>query len=125
MRQLIYDKLSTIPEFVRVHQGESLTAAPKRERLPIAVYRIGNESPDNIGAGATAHRVYFQVYIHDKPADYSRIDDLVVKVQNVFDLDGSVGEVVEIIYLETSRDLDDAFFGSIMRYVRFQAVLAH
>jgi len=124
IRQFIYDRLLTIPTFTSVAQGESLLEAPSRPEFPVAVYRLGNESPENIGAEITPHRKYFQVYIHDAPADYTRIDTLVDQVQAAFRLTGSVGNIVEVIYLETSRDLDDAFFGSIMRYVRFQAILS-
>jgi hypothetical protein len=90
----------------------------------VAIYRLGNESPDNLGFDVNPHRKYFQVYVHDVPADYTRIDNLVERVRLAFKLESSVDEVIEVRYLETSRDLDDAFFGSIMRYIRFQAILS-
>ena len=124
IRQFIYDRLVAIPDFVEVYQGESVLEAPNRSEYPVAVYRIGNESPEfGMGEQTEVHRKYFQVYIHDTPADYTRIDDLVDKVKAAFVMPTSVGKITQVIYLETSRDLDDAFFGSIMRYVRFQAVL--
>lgn len=125
IRQFVHDRLSAIPDFTEVYQGESVTEAPNRTEYPIAVYRIGNESPEfGMGELSTTHRKYFQVYIHDVPADYTRIDDLVDKVKAAFVMPTSVGKIITVTYLETSRDLDDEFFGSIMRYVRFQAILA-
>lgn len=127
MRQFVYETLSgnaPIQAVVadRVFQGESMLVAEMAH--PFLVYRIGNETNELFSEDTLRpHRVFFQVYIHDRGGDYMRIDDLVKLV-----IDALVGgpypayKILRVNYLETSRDLDDAEMGTILRYVRFQAV---
>ena len=127
MRQFVYDRLSddvAIAAVVddRVKQGESMIIAELT--VPFLVYRIGNETSEQFSEDPLEpHRVFFQVYIHDRGGDYTRIDDLVPLV--IAALKGGPYpeyKILRVNYLETSRDLDDAEMGTIMRYVRFQAV---
>lgn len=129
MRQFIYDTLrldSAVEGFVgdRIYQGESMDKAELVR--PFLVYRVGNETNELMSedeAEKMPHRVFFQVYIHDNPADYTRIDDICQAVRNAL-----VGgpyptwNIYRVNYLETSRDLDDDTMRTILRYVRFQAV---
>lgn len=127
MRQFVYERLtgdSAIQAIVddRVKQGESMDIAELRH--PFLVYRIGNETNELFSEDdLKPHRVFFQVYIHDRGGDYMRIDDLVKLVINAL-VGGPYPEykILRVNYLETSRDLDDAEMGTILRYVRFQAV---
>jgi hypothetical protein len=131
MRQWLFDVLSSNPDIFaltegRVLQGESMLKAPDRLELPLLVYRMGNTTNEHLGHNSTAHRRFFQVYIHDRPADYSRIDTLCALVIAALDQSGAVPEhnILETSWLETSRDLDDEVFHTIVRYVRFQTVLS-
>jgi hypothetical protein len=127
LRQLIYDALQplVVAGLVKsVVEGESVLKAPRRSEFPMLVYRMGNETNENLGQGLTAHRTFFQVYIHDAPADYSRIDGIIPAVRDAIVAAAPLGHVVEIMWRENSRDLDDAFFNSIVRYMRFEAALA-
>jgi hypothetical protein len=126
-RKWIYDVLNTVGDFAgNVLQGESLLTG--KIPPPFAIYRMGNDTnealwddyPDNPNAG----RQFFQVYIHDKPADYARIDDLKDAVIEAFKAAVLPAGVVAVRYLETSRDLDDGTLGTIYRYLRFQLVRA-
>lgn len=129
MRQFVYETLdgdAAVTTFVddRIHQGESLVVAELK--VPFLVYRIGNETNELFSEDDTEqqpHRVFFQVYIHDRGGDYMRIDDICKAVINAL-RGGPYPEykILRVNYLETSRDLDDAEMGTIMRYVRFQAV---
>lgn len=127
MRQFVYDRLTGdagIEALVadRVKQGESMIVAELG--APFLVYRIGNETNELFSEDdPKPHRVFFQVYIHDRGGDYTRIDDLVKLV--IAALSGGPYpeyKILRVNYLETSRDLDDAEMGTIVRYVRFQAV---
>lgn len=127
MRKWMYDTLRLVTEFgTRVYQGEAILNA--KIAPPFAVYRMGNDTnealwddqPDNPKAG----RQFFQVYIHDKPADYDNIDTLVTKVINALVNTPPPPGIIAVRYLETSRDLDDATLSTIYRYVRFQLVRA-
>lgn len=127
MRQLIYNALKPLKDAGTIKgliQGESLLEAPKPTALPMLVYRMGNETNENVGEGFTAHRKFFQVYIHDRPADYSGIDALIPTVRDLLIAAAPSGHVLKIFWRENSRDLDDEFLGSIMRYMRFEAALA-
>lgn len=127
MRQFIYDALrldSGIEAIVedRIFQGESMDAAELKR--PFLVYRVGNETNELFSEDAQMpHRVFFQVYIHDNPSDYMRIDDLANLVRAAL-VGGPYPDykILRVNYLETSRDLDDDVMRTIVRYVRFQAV---
>jgi len=131
VRQWLYDVLTGDPDVAalvgsRVHQGESILRAPTKPELPMLVYRFGNVTSERLGQGSTANRVFFQVYVHDKPADYTRIDQICAALIGALHQSGPFpGEhILDTIWLETSRDLDDEYFQSVMRYVRFQSTLA-
>lgn len=128
MRQLLQDLLSEpsiqvlAPTGIGVHQGESVLAStiPK----PFLVYTVGNATNENLSEeDSTPERQFFQVYVHDKPADYTRIDQIVIAVKaKLKNVQSAEYGIITIRYLETSRDLDDNTLGTIMRYIRFQAI---
>lgn len=127
MRQLIYDALHALVisgELKAIYQGESMLKAPNPRDFPIAVYRIGNETNENLGSGSTAYRKFFQVYLHDVPADYNRIDTLIPVIRDALTAAAPSGHVLEVMWRENSRDLSDEYMGSIVRYLRFEAALA-
>ena len=106
-----------------VLQGQSLLTAdiPK----PYLVHRFGNETDENLAeVDVYPRKMYFQVYVHDIPGDYIRIDSLVELVKAAFRsqtiASAAVAGVHHIRYLETSRDLSDPELGTIFRYIRFQ-----
>jgi len=118
--------LSTEPplpvEGIGVHQGESMLTSQITK--PFIVYTIGNSTSENLAEeDYRPERQFFQVYVHDKPADYSRIDDIVKAIKDTLVGQRSLEHSVMIIrHLETSRDLDDSTMKTIMRYIRFQAI---
>lgn len=129
MRQFIYDTLrldSAVSAVVgnRIYQGESMDMAELVR--PFLVYRLGNETNELFSEDAQMpHREFFQVYVHDNPADYMRIDDLCKLVRTSL-VGGPYPDykILRVNYLETSRDLDDSTMRTILRYIRFQAVLS-
>ena len=108
----------------RVTQGESLS-----DRLggkPFIFYTIGNATDERLSETSIAYTQFFQIYVHDVPADYQTIDKIVKRI--IKKLHGSSGQatgydILNVRYLETSRDLDDVTLGTIMRYIRFQATV--
>ena len=139
MRTWLYDKISThtplktiidaanssnITLSDHVSQGEVLS-----DRLfpkPYIYYNIGNRTNQNMGEDVLVYNQFFQVFIHDVPGDYTLIDDLVKELIKL--LHQSTGEegkyqIIRVQFLEASADLDDDTLGTIMRYVRFVAVV--
>ena len=108
----------------QVSQGEVLS-----DRLfpkPYIFYNIGNRTNQNMAEDTLVYNQFFQIYIHDQPGDYTLIDALVKELINL--LNEAVGEegtyqIVRVRFLEVSGDLDDDTLGTILRYVRFVAVI--
>jgi hypothetical protein len=128
-REFVYETLKNYPAlqtFVadRVYQGESLTHSTQVK--PFVVYRMGNDTSELLAeVDAFPHRQFFQVYAHDEPADYYKLDQICDAVKGAFRArNGSgVDNIYTVVYLETSRDLDDPVLNTVLRYVRFQLVM--
>jgi hypothetical protein len=127
MRQFIIDALKdslaiTGVVGTRIYQGESLVSSELTR--PFLIYRVGNETTEAVSEDLpTPHRVYFQVYIHDGPSDYTRIDSLCNEVRKAL-VGGPFPDykILRVDYMETSRDLNDDTMRTIFRYIRFQAI---
>jgi len=112
----------------RIYQGESMTSTPKTK--PFLVHRLGNASPE-IWTGDPTEDIrpnqrYFSLYVHDNKGDYTRIDEILDLLRRWLPMEAPVASehILEVRYLETSRDLDDAAFDTIQRYIRFLAILS-
>lgn len=132
MRTWLKNSLKDDPELFglgvkNVYQGSSITKAPGREETPFLIYRLGNDTAvDMADEDRFPRRQFFAVYVHDVDADYTRIDDIcrrlrawATEVPPQPDI-----KLLQVNYLETSRDLDDMAFNTIFRYVRLQAVFS-
>lgn len=128
LRQFTYETLKNYPPLQylvndRVYQGESLKTAT--QSTPFIVYRMGNDTTEDLAEqDAYPRRQFFLVYAHDAPADYSRVDDILRLSKQAFrEVRVGVEGILQIRFLETSRDLDDPVMGTIMRYMRFQYIM--
>jgi hypothetical protein len=125
MREWLYQQMLLVQPSVfgeRVYEGESLTTTPRVK--PFMTYNIGNSTDEQLSDEPRGpERQFFQIYIHDEGGDYTQIDDAVLALRQQLEgaSDPNSG-IVHVYYLETSRDLDDSTMGTILRYVRFQAV---
>ena len=105
-----------------VFQNESMLTAVQDK--PFWVYSIGNSTSELLSEDMDPGRQFFQIYVHDEGADYSRIDDHVAIIKDgLRNQQSREAGIINIIYLETSRDLDDQSMGTLMRYIRFQAIV--
>lgn len=116
----------TSPEFVElkrhIFQGES--AETSLMPRPFMYYTIGVRSPENLSEERDAARQFFTIYVHDDPADYTRIDDILgILRRNLRNSRDPASGVMTTRYLESSTDLDDQTLKTIMRYIRFQAIM--
>jgi hypothetical protein len=127
-RTWLRNTLGSIPELInfmpidRMLQGESLLTAQLEK--PFLVYRFGNRTNEDLAEDMPqVGRQFLSIYLHDVPADYSRIDRMELAVIHGLNLAGSASEgVITARYLETSRDLDDQALKTIYRYLRFQLI---
>jgi hypothetical protein len=107
-----------------VTQGETL-----QDRLtthPYIFYTIGNRTNDRLSELSVVYTQFFQIYVHDKPGDYTWIDEACRLI--IRDLHGAGGQqdaydIMDVQFLELSRDLDDTTLGTILRYIRFSATV--
>lgn len=106
----------------RMFQGESLLTANIDK--PFLVFRMGNRTNEDLSEDMPeVGRQFMSIYLHDVPADYSRIDKLELAVLHALNLASSAADnIITARYLETSRDLDDQALSTIYRYLRFQLV---
>lgn len=120
--------LGSIPELLdnipldRMIQGESLLTAQIEK--PFLVYRFGNRTNEDLAEDMPGvGRQFLSIFLHDVPADYSRIDQMEMAVIHGLNLANSRDEgIITTRYLETSRDLDDQALKTIYRYLRFQLI---
>jgi len=127
MRVWLYSRLtgsSALAAYVngRIIQGESAEQANILE--PFIVYTIGNATDEELSEEPEGpQRQFFQIYIHDRGGDYSRIDNIVAIIKTLLrNQSDKASGIINVIYLETSRDLDDSTMGTILRYIRFVAI---
>lgn len=127
-RTWLRNTLGSIPELLdfmpieRMLQGESLLTAQLEK--PFLVYRFGNRTNEDLAEDMPeVGRQFVSIYLHDVPADYSRIDQMEMAVIHGLNLAKSASEgIITARYLETSRDLDDQALKTIYRYLRFQLI---
>lgn len=127
MRTWLYQLLSTNAGLTAIFgtqffQGENMTS--RLYAKPFLVYTIGNATDEEFSEDKRPYRQFFQIYIHDEPSDYVRIDDAARQVRAVLkNASSRQYGVINVRHLETSRDLDDQTMGTIVRYIRFQAIM--
>jgi len=98
------------------------------EEHPFLVYKMGNETWEELSEVSLASRQFFQVWVHDfsdqAVADYMLIDEVIRAVkEQLVNASSAEDGVITIRFLETSQDLNDETLNTVMKYVRFQAIL--
>lgn len=109
----------------RIFAKKTMTSSV--ENTPYIVYKLGNETPELQTEEFEASGQYFQIWVHDfsdrDVADYTRIDEVIATLREIFWLKNSKEEEVWITnWVETSQDLDDDTLKTIFKYVRFQMI---
>lgn len=131
-RHFIYSRL-ILPEVADLVGGPTdprifakKTMTSSIERHPYIVYKLGNDTAEELSEERDLTRQFFQVWVHDyfdgDTADYDRIDTIITAVKGVFKNAGGVPGVWTTRFLETSQDLNDDTLNTIFRYARFQLI---
>lgn len=127
-RVWLKNRLGSIPELLEhmsaddMYGGESMLNANVSK--PFLVFNFGNRTSEDLSEELPGvSRQFLTVYLHDVPADYSRIDEMEMAViYGLNQANSRPDAVITTRYLETSRDLDDQALGTIYRYVRLQLI---
>jgi hypothetical protein len=65
---------------------------------------------------------YWQLWVHDEPGDFRRIDLALDAAERVFKSIPHQGNFLEMRFVETSEDLVDDELGDIVKFSRFQSI---
>lgn len=98
-----------------IHQASSLNNVP--DKKPFLVHRMHNGLRYQRGLG---DRSYLQVWVHDVPGDYMRIDEVIELVKSVLEAVPAQGSLLQVRWLEDSVDLQDDDMGTICRNSRYE-----
>ena len=138
MRAWLYDTLTASTELQAYFGGaEEIKdrVMPRRSQgtilveKPFLIFGLGNSTneqlEDSTADDAQAERQFFQIWVHDEGGSYALIDDIIPKIKR--ELVGKshpASRLITVIYLETSQEFSNETYGTIFRYIRFQAILA-
>jgi len=119
MRKNIYDALVAwvpLDPLVgpRVFEASSVDSHTMK---PFIVIRMHTSFPVRPAIGA---RHYAQVWAHDEPGSYLKIDNILKEVRKAVEAAPPSGEFLEARWIETGVDLRDDGLETITRYCRFQ-----
>jgi len=130
LRKVIFRALKGDPELQslvgeRIFQrGSTLDGIPPTDEVPYIVYNLGQGFVKGPSA-LKARQQGLQVWVHDEPGDYFRIDEILTRVKEVLeevDAGAPIG-FLEIRQFETSQDLWDNLLKHLVRYSRLGATL--
>jgi hypothetical protein len=129
MRKTIMDLIATTPDVIaeipldRWKQASSITQTPEK---PFGVYRISGAGP-GVTRSSSSREVRLELWIHDEPGSYLRIDRLLTALEKTFNAvvhaSAAEGESIsQTAFDSRSPDLDDSGFGSICRATIFTLI---
>lgn len=119
MRRIVYEALTgwaPLDPLVgqRIYEASSVDVhTPK----PFVVVRMHTGFPIRPVIGG---RHYAQVWAHDNPGSYLRIDEILVECRRAIEAHPPDGDFLEARWIETGVDLRDDGFETVTRYCRFQ-----
>lgn len=94
---------------------------------PFLVFRFANTTP-GIPGEQTVNDRSFQVWVHDDPNDYTRIDDVITRVRSVLtsvfaQYTGTEGQYIHgVEWMGDSEDLADDEQRTITRYCEYRLI---
>lgn len=140
MRVWLYDTLTSSLE-LQTYLGGTLEKAQERVKprqsesvisnlnlpKPFLIIGLGNNTNESLAEDQdhTAHRQFFQVWIHDEGASYQQIDDMIAVVKKLLTNQQDPASMVTTVHwLETSQEFANETYNTIFRYIRFQAIIS-
>lgn len=129
VRTWVHSRLSTDVALSAVikdvfQQGAILGA---QQPKPYVVHHFGNNTDEGFYDvdSFQPNRQFLEIYCHVDQGDYGPLDDLIPLVKNALvGLVDKPDELIQVVYLETSQDLQDDLLQTYFRYLRFQLILS-
>ena len=109
----------------RVFAKKTMTSSV--EEHPYIVYKLGNETSEDISEDTEVSRQFVQVWVHDyhdeQTGDYMRIDVIIAAIKLAFKNVGSAADGIWTSrFLEVSQDLNDDTLNTLFKYIRIQLI---
>lgn len=107
----------------RIFQAGSVDDQPE---TPFIVYRLSGDFP-TVTRRSSARRQSAEIWVHDRPGDYSRIDGILKQIEQTFDdvvhASAAEGESISTADWESrSPDLNDDGFGTICKMTNYSLI---
>ena len=108
----------------RIYQRSAMEYEVPPSQRPFGVYHLDQEGPVSVPSALRARVCSVQVWVHDEPGDYHRIDQALDRVRHVLEGADPTGPFLEMRMTIRSPDMFDDLLKTIMRYSRFDAVFS-
>lgn len=127
MRKLVWNLLTTDEALnglgITQESVFAETGVDTPQMRPFLVTRWGT---DEVGVSSVSRRL-LTVWVHDEPADYTRIDAVITRVRAVLEAavarqDPDGGWLVQVEWQGNSEDLSDDAHGTVVRNAAFRVV---
>lgn len=120
MRARVFDTLSGWQPLVdmvgtRIYQANTRDTTPE---TPYIVFRVGVETPRI----AVARTTSLQVWAHDSPGSYVRIDQMLKEMKAALEAMTNTDGLFAAEWLDDSEDLVDDASVTFTRYSRYQLI---
>lgn len=130
LRKIVFQALMADTELQdmvegRIYQrGSTIDGIPPTTITPYIVYNMGQGFPKGPSV-LKARTQSLQVWVHDEPGDYYKIDQILARVKVVLEAVEAGEEVgfLDIRHVETSQDLWDNLLKHLIRYSRLGATV--
>jgi hypothetical protein len=126
MRKTIYSLIKDIDPAIPADRWHQLGSVDETPEKPFGVYRLSGTAP-GVTRRSKSRVVRLEVWVHDTPGSYTRIDGVLNAVENVFDAvthaSAAEGESISQIDFDArSPDLDDTGFRTICKMSSFTVI---
>jgi len=105
----------------RIYESSVLQEVPTK---PYIMYKMFVVQPEMMGDDLS--KVFtqsFQVFVHDVPGDYLRLDDIIQILRNLFtNASDKLAGVVSVRWIDASEDFKDPDMGTVTRFIRFRVL---
>ena len=126
-RAYVHSQLKTVAGISgRVFQQGSIITSQMVK--PYLVHHFGNNTAEGLydyaSGGFRPNRQFLSIYVHVDQGDYGPIDELMPLIKDALINGPKPADLIEVVYLETSQDLQDELLQTYFRYMRFQLIQA-